>query len=192
MKTKLLLFFTVVTLGMAAQDNQLDWSFSSTDQQITINVGDTIVWSWTGASTHNLVKLTGPESGFGDDAERYAAGHTYSHTFTSPGVNTYHCSPHPDSMYGTVTVTATAGISENRLLNFSMYPNPVSDLLNIQLPSASNKAEVVIFDYTGRLVKSKIITLNDGGINVNNLSNGLYLIRVSSNTKVGVQKFIKK
>ena len=42
-----------------------------------------------------------------------------------------------------------------------MYPNPVSDVLNIQLPTGTEKAEVGVFDYTGRLVSSKTISSND-------------------------------
>ena len=72
-----------------------------------------------------------------------------------------------------------------------MFPNPASDLVNIQLPSGSDKAEVSIFDYTGRLMKSKTITSNDSKLDVNNLSNGMYLIRVTSNNKIGAQRFIK-
>jgi hypothetical protein len=95
-------------------------------------------------------------------------------------------------MNGTVTVTSTAGISENNLLSFEMYPNPVSDLLNIQLPTGTEKAEVSVFDYTGRLVSSKIISSNDTAIDVQKISRGIYMIRVATNTKIGVQRFIKK
>lgn len=192
MKTTLLLFFTFISFGLSAQTtHNLSWSFNSANQEITIDVGDTVVWTWEGSGTHNLLKLTGPETGFGTDAVRYAAGHVYSYTFTTAGVNTYECAPHPDSMFGSVTVTSTAGISENKRLRFSMYPNPVSDQLTIQLPTGSEKAEVGVFDYTGRLVKSKTITLSDSSIDVQKLSNGIYMIRVSSNAKIGAQKFIK-
>jgi hypothetical protein len=191
MKTTLLLFFTLISFGLSAQTTSLGWSFNSADQQTTIEVGDTVEWTWEGSGTHNLLKLTGPETGFGVDAVRYAVGHVYSHTFTTVGVNTYECSPHPDSMYGTITVTAAAGISENKLLSFEMYPNPVSDVLNIQLPTGTEKAEVGVFDYTGRLVTSKIISSNDNTIDVQKLSKGIYLIRVSSDAKIGAQRFIK-
>ena len=86
----------------------------------------------------------------------------------------------------------TLGISENNLLNFEMYPNPVSDLLNIQLPTGTEKAEVGVFDYTGRLVSSKTISSNDTAIDVQQISKGIYMIRVATNTKIGVQRFIKK
>ena len=65
---------------------------------------------------------------------------------------------------GWTSLGVSLGISENNLLNFEMYPNPVSDLLNIQLPTGTEKAEVSVFDYTGRLVSSKIISSNDTAI----------------------------
>ena len=73
-----------------------------------------------------------------------------------------------------------------------MYPNPVSDVLNIQLPSGTDKAEVGVYDYTGRLVSSKTISSNDSSLDVQNISRGIYILRVTTNTKIGVQRFIKK
>ena len=193
MKKTLLLFFTMISFTLSAQTtHNLDWSFNSADQDTTIEVGDTVEWTWSGSGTHNLLRLTGPETGFGVDATRYPSGHVYSYTFTTVGVNTYECSPHPDSMYGTITVTSTAGISENNLLSFEIYPNPVSDVLNIQLPTGTEKAEVSVFDYTGRLVSSKTISSNDSTLDVQNISKGIYIIRVATNSKIGVQRFSKK
>ena len=70
-----------------------------------------------------------------------------------------------------------------------LFPHPPS---GNALPSCSEKAEVSIFDYTGRLVSSKTISSNDTSIDVQSISNGIYIIRVASNTKIGVQRFIKK
>ena len=93
---------------------------------------------------------------------------------------------------GFTTLSVTLGISENKLLSFEMYPNPVSDVLNIQLPTGTEKADVSVFDYTGRLVSSKTISSNDTAIDVQKISKGIYMIRVSANNKIGVQRFIKK
>ncbi len=93
---------------------------------------------------------------------------------------------------GFTTLSVTLGISENKLLSFEMYPNPVSDVLNIQLPSGTDKAEVGVYDYTGRLVSSKTISSNDSSLDVQNISRGIYILRVTTNTKIGVQRFIKK
>ena len=96
------------------------------------------------------------------------------------------------SIRGATALSVSLGISENNLLSFEMYPNPVSDLLNIQLPTSTEKAEVSVFDYTGRLVSSKTISSNDTAIDVQKISKGIYMIRVAANNKIGVQRFIKK
>ena len=96
------------------------------------------------------------------------------------------------SIRGATALSVSLGISENNLLSFEMYPNPVSDVLNIQLPTGTEKAEVSVFDYTGRLVSSKTISSNDTAIDVQKISKGIYMIRVAANNKIGVQRFIKK
>jgi hypothetical protein len=93
---------------------------------------------------------------------------------------------------GATALSVSLGISENNLLSFEMYPNPVLDVLNIQLPTSTEKAEVSVFDYTGRLVSSKTISSNDTAIDVQKISKGIYMIRVAANNKIGVQRFIKK
>lgn len=192
MKKILLLFFTTTSLALSAQTtHNLGWANdgSSDNQQITIEVGDTIIWTW-GAGTHNLRATSGTESF--DSGFFTGAGNTFTYTFNQVGSTDYVCDPHAGNMNGTVTVTSTAGISENNLLSFEMYPNPVSDVLNIQLPTGTEKAEVSVFDYTGRLVSSKTISSNDTSIDVQKISKGIYMIRVATNTKIGVQRFIKK
>ena len=192
MKKTLLLFFTIISFTLSAQTtHNLDWANdgSSNNQQITIDVGDTIIWTW-GSGTHNLRATSGTESF--DSGYFSGAGNTFTYTFNQVGSTDYVCDPHAGNMNGTVTVTSTAGISKNNLLSFEMYPNPVSDVLNIQLPTGTEKAEISVFDYTGRLVSSKTISSNDTAIDVQKISRGIYMIRVATNTKIGVQRFIKK
>lgn len=192
MKKTLLLFFTLFSIALSAQTtHNLGWANdgSSDNQQITIEVGDTIIWTW-GAGTHNLRATSGTESF--DSGYFTGAGNTFTYTFNQVGSTNYVCDPHAGNMNGTVTVTSTAGITKNNLLSFDMYPNPVSDMLTVQLPTGTEKAEVSIFDYTGRLVFSKTISSNDNSIDAQSISKGIYIIRVASNAKIGVQRFIKK
>lgn len=192
MKKTLLLFFTLFSFALSAQTtHNLGWANdgSSDSQQITIEVGDTIIWTW-GSGTHNLRATSGTESF--DSGYFTGAGNTFTYTFNQVGSTDYVCDPHAGNMNGTVTVTSTAGISENKLLSFDMYPNPVSDMLTVQLPIGTEKAEVSIFDYTGRLVSLKTISSNDATIDIQSISKGIYMIRVATNSKIGVQRFIKK
>tara|TARA_B110000238_G_scaffold62990_1_gene69059 strand:- start:3193 stop:3975 length:783 start_codon:yes stop_codon:yes gene_type:complete len=98
----------------------------------------------------------------------------------------------PENRGATVLNVNTLGDYENTLLSFEMYPNPVSNLLTIQLPVNTEKTEVSILDLTGRLVKTKTTTTNDTSIDVQKISNGIYVVKVATRDKIGVKKFIKK
>ena len=102
MKYKLLLLATLFTnLIFSQTTHQYNWSMSSTNQQITIGVGDTVIWTW-GGGTHNLRSTGGVETFNSGYSSTY--GFTFSHTFTVVGTTTYVCDPHESHMYGTVTV----------------------------------------------------------------------------------------
>jgi hypothetical protein len=106
MKTKLLFIFSFAITTLAAQQTyNLGWSTTgdSINQQLSIEVGDTVIWTW-GPGTHNLVQING-ETEPGLLEGYFSQGHVYSHTFTTVGSHDYKCSPHPNTMYGTITVT---------------------------------------------------------------------------------------
>jgi len=196
----LFLMFTVGIVAQTANTVTIDWGFDSTPSATgdsnasrTIEIGDTVTWTWVGSSTHNLVKLTGPEAGFGADAARYPVGHVYSHTFNTIGVNTYECTPHPARMFGTITVVADGSLStsEARRLKFEMFPNPASNKVSIQLPSGSENATVEFYDSLGRLALSKKVTRINNKMDVNALSKGIYILKVFTADQIGSQKFIK-
>ena len=149
----------------------------------------TLVSNTVSSSTRTIVATRANDTGNSND-------HTFSASAGSLtviwaiGASSQYSSGH--SNRSATTLSVSLGISENNLLNFEMYPNPVSDLLNIQLPTGTEKAEVGVFDYTGRLVSSKTISFNDTAIDVQKISKGIYMIREATNTKIGVQRFIKK
>jgi hypothetical protein len=85
---------------------------------------------------------------------------------------------------------ATLGVSDNELLDVSMYPNPASDRLNI---SASNTIKnASIFNILGKKVMSLEINKNSESIDVSNLSSGMYIIKYTIGNAVGTAKFIKQ
>ena len=149
----------------------------------------TLVSNTVSSSTRTIVATRANDTGNSND-------HTFSASAGSLtviwaiGASSQYSSGH--SNRSATTLSVSLGISENKLLSFEMYPNPVSDVLNIQLPTGTEKAEVGVFDYTGRLVSSKTISSNDTAIDVQKISKGIYMIRVATNTKIGVQRFIKK
>ncbi|GAB7091243.1 hypothetical protein JCM18237_15140 [Halorubrum luteum] len=69
---------------------------------ITVDVGTTVVWEWTGqGGAHDVVA----EDGEFESELVTEAGHTFEHTFDEPGTYEYVCTPHQTSgMVGTVEV----------------------------------------------------------------------------------------
>ena len=108
MRATLILLFMAISFGATgATTHNLNWvnDGSSADQKITIEVGDTVNWTW-GIGTHNLISTSGTEtfnSGFSS-----ALNNVFSHTFNRTGATNYQCDPHDRNMYGTVTVISTA------------------------------------------------------------------------------------
>lgn len=88
-----------------------------------------------------------------------------------------------------VTTTGTLGISEaSKTSNLSsVYPNPVSDVLNIK--SNSKISSVEIFDISGKKMNAD---LNGDKVHVGNLNAGSYIINIETKEGKTTEKFIKK
>ena len=184
MKYKLPLIVLFTNLIYSQTNHQLNWNMSSTNQQITIAVDDTVTWTW-GSGTHNLRSTGGVEM---FDSGYYGPGYQFSHTFTVPGVTTYICDPHPNSMYGTVTVTATASVGEQDIFNFNIYPVPASDIIT------NNQISIEVYDLLGRQNISTISNVTNGktSLNISGLTRGIYVVKVTKGTTASVKKFIKE
>ena len=201
--TKKLLFilFLMLSISLVAQTTNtvsIDWSFDSTpsatgnaNSSRTIEVGDTVTWNWYATGTHNVKSATSASESF--ESSYFGNGGTYSKTFNSIGSNDYVCSPHPSTMFGTITVVAEGSLStsEATRLKFEMYPNPASDKVSIQLPSGAENATVEFYDSLGRLALSKKVTRINNKMDVNALSKGIYILKVFTADQIGSQKFIK-
>jgi len=190
MKTKLLLFFAFITLGLTAQETyNLGWSTSgdSAGQQLSIEVGDTVVWTW-GPGTHNLAQIDDiSEPGFADTY--FSEGHVYSHTFTTPGTHDYLCSPHPASMYGTITVTEALGIDDVVVSEFTFFPNPVNNVLSIKAQASIDG--ITIFNMLGQAVVRSTPNTTDSTVDMSALQTGAYFVQVSINNTLKTVRVIK-
>jgi hypothetical protein len=93
-----------------------------------------------------------------------------------------------DNVY--MYVAGTASVSDNELLNISMYPNPTSSRLNISAASTIKNAQ--IFNVLGKKVMSLNINKSSESIDVSNLASGMYLIKYSTDNATGTAKFIKQ
>lgn len=88
-----------------------------------------------------------------------------------------------------VTTTPTASNEEFFKKNFTLFPNPTTNELNISTNNGLELNEIYIFDLTGRKVKS---FNNTSKIDVSDLANGTYLIDIKTVEGTATSKFIKK
>ena len=91
-----------------------------------------------------------------------------------------------------VVDASTAGLNPNMKANkVSVYPNPASDKLNIEVSSDS---KVQILDLNGKHIgaERKVSANQKQVIDVTDLAKGIYMVRVSNNQSVEVKKVVIK
>ena len=104
------------------------------------------------------------------------AFNTYTNTYVSgyvPGVSEIVC----DNTLFARSTYAVAGIENELSFNFNIYPNPVSDVLNIEYTS-KGPVQVQIFSSVGELVYDNNITSGRVNLDLSSLSSGLYTINL--------------
>lgn len=101
----------------------------------------------------------------------------------------------------TIDFTTLLLKSENEITeirNMSLFPNPVSDVVNISFSNAiSTVLTMNIVDLTGRLLQEELVTVQDGEVslelNVDDLPAGVYILTLKDEYSiVCAEKFIKQ
>lgn len=87
----------------------------------------------------------------------------------------------------------TTGIAENESENgILIYPNPASSYITLDLPTNINNATVSIYNIHGQLQTHTTTNKPQTTIDLDGLTNGVYLVEVASDNKVRRQMFIKQ
>jgi len=79
------------------------------------------------------------------------------------------------------------GVNEVDDNKISIYPNPANDLVNIfsQTPGVLH-----IYNINGMLVKTEMVNNSNEQIDISNLSNGIYIIKINTDTQNYTQKLV--
>jgi hypothetical protein len=91
-------------------------------------------------------------------------------------------------------VLVTGTLSNNEVLssNFSTFPNPVNEVVNIKSASNYTINSVSITDLNGRTIKTvDFNNLSEAGLNVAELNAGVYFLNITSDVGKAVKKFVK-
>ncbi|MCT4582369.1 MAG: T9SS type A sorting domain-containing protein [Flavobacteriales bacterium] len=90
-----------------------------------------------------------------------------------------------------VSTSCTAALTEMSKVNFSIYPNPASDQLNVEVDLKN--VDVKIIDMLGKTVLTAVNVNNSTKINLMDLNNGIYFVSVlDKGTVLKTEKLIVK
>jgi hypothetical protein len=176
--------------GSAFTDDEIAvWIDYNNDSDFS-DVGEQVGYVLVGTGWSNVFTFTVPTSAV-SSAVRMRVRISYS---TDGAIV-----PCGQSTYGevedyTVNITTSgASLLENDLSAITIYPNPSSDILNIDLSSANEEVKSIsIVDITGKLIQTIDVLENANiSLNVSSLASGLYHVKISSASNSIVRQIIK-
>lgn len=93
-------------------------------------------------------------------------------------------------LYGLATQTFLKSIPASNNL-FDLYPNPSKDILFIKLNSLIGQVQISVIDLAGKQIEANVSNTNSGQylLETSQLANGIYTLKLSSDTELSIKKF---
>ncbi|MBW7866710.1 MAG: T9SS type A sorting domain-containing protein [Brumimicrobium sp.] len=83
-----------------------------------------------------------------------------------------------------------SGLVKEGLTNFTVYPNPANDILNVSFPSLKGEVAIEMVDALGRSVYTSNVNSTSETINVASLNQGIYFVKVTNNNVTTTQRVV--
>jgi hypothetical protein len=87
---------------------------------------------------------------------------------------------------------ASAGIYELQSSQISIYPNPATDKITVEISGALKETNLAIVDMEGQQLITRQLTEPKTQIDISNLPSGVYFVRVTNDKTVEVGKITKE
>ncbi len=84
-------------------------------------------------------------------------------------------------------VEMTTGLNNEKVLSIKLYPNPITS--GFRITGLTEIGELTLIDMNGKVLLTKIIE-NEEYISINNLSKGIYFVRIISKNATSEQKIL--
>lgn len=85
----------------------------------------------------------------------------------------------------------TVGISDDKVMNSSVYPNPAKDAFTMQFASMEKAAEINIFNSLGQVVYAQPVAVGTTSTTIDaNLESGFYIIRLNAGDSTEAHRLI--
>ena len=180
MKTKLFFLLFLATVGVHAQTSHMvDWFLGVPLSQtsISINAGDSVVWTWTDDMPHTVSSFPSANQTF-ESGALSGVGQIFTQIFPNAGVSEYRCIFH-SGMVGVITVQPDMKILEQKKRSYSYYPNPVNDIFTVAA-NQGNIDRITLFDGTGKQLMDAYIATPEAKIYMSKYPKGNYFVKIQS------------
>ena len=89
-----------------------------------------------------------------------------------------------------VVPSTNLGVKTNLITNATIYPNPTTSIININLPEMDQKTSLTLFDLQGREIITKDTNANFETLDLENLQKGVYLLSLQNGNNNVIHKVI--
>lgn len=91
----------------------------------------------------------------------------------------------------TTEIQSIMGLGENVLNQFTLYPNPAKNIVNIAFgDSVTNDVSISISDISGKIVLAKTVSNSENSFDVSGLTSGMYFVTLTSDGKKQIKKLM--
>ena len=93
----------------------------------------------------------------------------------------------------TITATTTnVGLEDYLRKSIVIFPNPAKEYVDIRIDGEMNVKGVEVYDVYGKLINTVNVVDNQTRINISNLADGMYFVRVMTDKGAVTKTFVKR
>jgi plastocyanin len=189
---KITLFFCFFAINILSAQNvvEIAWGqgINESVASPTIEIGDTVLWTWADASSKSVTSLPDGNEDF-DSGILKDTNNEFSYTFLKIGTTEYQNDSNP-LMHGKVTVVNKLSTEDKFVKNLNFFPNPVKN--NLTISSIFKIDSYQVYNVLGTLVSEGKGTGNTTQVDMSRLNSGLYFVKVISKNMQTTLKIAKK
>jgi plastocyanin len=169
-----------------------------TPSDLTINQGDTIVFTVGGGHTATEVSQTtwNANENTPNGAFDLNPGSNQLVIGLSVGVHYFVCKPHAGmGMKGKITVDLVSGVKNKSVAKteLQLLPNPTKNEISFKTISTISFKKIIIFDLNGKVMKEINATNSTTPISIIDFPNGMYFLSAITNeNEVLTNEFVKE
>ncbi|WP_299334819.1 S8 family serine peptidase [uncultured Psychroserpens sp.] len=82
-------------------------------------------------------------------------------------------------------------LQEETFFSFKVYPNPVTNILSIQIPTANETTTMIVYDTLGKIILEQEVNSSASQLDVSSISPGIYILLFQSGNTSKTFKLIK-